>query len=191
MADEIRDDELAELMEALGGARRRARQDAAHKVALMAHDDAHRMLDHVDALVDALYRPEAQTRWEIFDALGELVRIDPAAVESGYDGAEASLFDEGSATVRLAAFKFLCGLGASSSDRSDRVWPLLDEAVQCYHGDPEYHDMLVALLEFAGGELSDAAREALVGRISFDAENGRSYIKAYSAQIVAAAKGGR
>lgn len=181
---------IPELVDALSGARRRARQDAAHQLALIAHEDATPLLAHVDELVDATYRPEAQTRWEVFDALGELVRHDPQAIAAAYDGAEASLFDEGSATVRLAAFRLLCRLGASSAESSETVWPLLDEAVQCYHGDPEYHDMLVALLEFAHGALSDTVRGALVARIGFDAENGQGFTKAYSTQIIAAAKEG-
>ena len=191
MAEESTDNVISALVETLSGPRRRARQEAAHRLALLAYEDAAPLLAHTEGLIDALFRPEAQTRWEVFDALGELALIDPEAVAGGYEGAEASLFDEDSATVRLAAFRFLCRWGASAPTPSDQAWPLLDEAVQCYHGDPEYHDMLVALLEFAGGSLSDATREALVARISFDAENGRSYIKAFSVQIVAAAKGGQ
>ena len=34
---------------------------------------------------------------------------------SAFDGSEASLFDDASATVRLAAFLFLCRLGATSA----------------------------------------------------------------------------
>ena len=189
MTDESAMQGIESLVEALGGARRRVRQDSAHRLAVVAHEDATQLLPYAADLVDALYRPEAQTRWEVFDALGELVLTNPAEVADGYDGAEASLFDEGSATVRLAAFRFLCRLGASSPERSDACWPLLDEAVQCYHGDPEYHDMLVALLEFAHGDLSDKTRDALVARVSFDAENSQSFIRGYSVQIIAAAKG--
>lgn len=190
MADDYRIESVDGLMTALSGPRRRLRQDSAHQLALLAHEDASQLLPYVNELIDALYRPEAQTRWEIFDVLGELALINPDAVAEGYDGAEASLFDEGSATVRLAAFRFLCRMGASSPERSDMSWPLLDEAVQCYHGNPEYHDMLLALLEFARGQLSDNAREALIVRVGFDADNAQGFIKAFSTQIVAAAKGG-
>ena len=115
-----------------------------------------------------------------------LSRSTPTPSRGAYDGAEASLFDDGSATVRLSAFVFLCRLGASSPERSDEVWPLLDEAIQCYHGDAEYRDMLVALLGLARGSASDATRKALAARVSFDAESGSGYIKSFSEQIVQA-----
>lgn len=189
MADPTETQDVAALVEALAGSRRRVRQDAAHQLAALAHDDCMQLAPHVEELVDALYRPEAQTRWEVFDVLGQIAAVDPAAVEEGYDGAEASLFDESSATVRLAAFRFLARLGASSPERSDMVWQLLDEAVQCYHGNPEYHDMLIALLEFARGDLSEKTGEALVARVGFDAENGQGFVKAYSTQVIAAVTG--
>lgn len=189
MAEQVEVQAVDALVEALAGARRRVRQDAAHRLAVIAHEDAEVLHPYVEDLIDALYRPEAQTRWEVFDALGQLTLIDPTAVEEGYDGAEASLFDESSATVRLAAFRFLCRLGASSPERSDMVWQLLDESVQCFHGNPEYHDMLIALLEFARGSLSEKTREALVARVGFDAENGQGFTKACSAQIMAVSEG--
>lgn len=190
MSDEISRGPKADyLVSALGGARRRSRQEAAHLIALLAHQNPQELLPFTEDLIEALYRPEAHTRWEVLDALGELVQLDADAVADGYDGAEASLFDESSATVRLAAFRFLCRLGASSPARSDAVWHILDEAIQCYHGNPEYRDMLIALLEYARGDLSDNAREALVARVGFDATNGQGFTKGYSAQIIAAAKG--
>jgi hypothetical protein len=190
MAEE-RETELGveELVGLLASARRRQRQDSAHQLALMAHEDAGQLMPYVEDLIDALYRPEAQTRWEVFDVLGELSLIDAAAVADGYDGAEASLFDEDSATVRLAAFRYLCRMGASSPEMSDKVWHLLEECIQCYHGNPEYHDMLLALLEFGHGQLSEATTEALCARVGFDAKNGSGYTKAYSVQIIAAARG--
>ena len=173
------DTQVAGLVEELSGASRRRRQEVAHQLALSAKA-------HVDALVDALYRPEAQTRWEVLDALSAVADVDADAVAEAYDGAEASLFDDGSATVRLAAFVFLCRLGASSPERSDQVWQLLDEAIQCYHGDAEYRDMLVALLGLARGDASEATKQALAARVRFDAESGSGYIKTFSAEILQA-----
>lgn len=190
MSEERMNADIEELVGSLAGPRRRLRQESAHQLALLAHENAQQLLPYVDGLIDALYRPEAQTRWEVFDALGELAVLDATAVVQGFEGAETSLFDEDSATVRLAAFRFLCRVGASSPERSDASWQLLDESIQCYHGDPEYHDMLIALLEFARGDLSEATRAALIARVGFDADNAQGYMKAFSTQIVAAAKGG-
>ena len=110
-------------------------------------------------------------------------------MSAAFDGAEASLFDDDSATVRLAAFLFLCRLGATSPARSDEAWPLLDEAIQCYHGDAEYRDMLEGLLAFAGGDISKKTAKELVSRVKFDAESGNGYIKQFSGDILAIAKG--
>lgn len=181
--------EVSGLVEELAGASRRRRQEVAHKLALVARSDAQALAPHVDALVDALFRPEAQTRWEVLDALSELAEKDPDSVASAYDGAEASLFDDGSATVRLSAFVFLCRLGASSPERSDEVWPLLDEAIQCYHGDAEYRDMLVALLGLAQGNASEATKKALADRVRFDTQNGAGYIRSFSTEILQALEG--
>ena len=176
---------LAALVDQLSAAGRRSRQDAAHTIESIARTSPELLLPHADRLVEALGRPEAQTRWEVLSTLSEMVQVDADAVADAFEGAESSLFDEGSATVRLAAFRFLARLGSTGARMSDEVWPLLDEAVQCYHGDPEYRDMLACLLDFAHGELSEATSQALAARVSFDAENGRSYIRSFSEQIVA------
>ena len=185
MAD-VDDTQVSGLIKELSGASRRRRQEVAHQLSIAAKAHPDLMLAHVDALVDALYRPEAQTRWEVLDALSAIVDVSADAVAEAYDGAEASLFDDGSATVRLSAFVFLCRLGASSPERSDQVWPLLDEAIQCYHGDAEYRDMLAALLGLARGAASDATKDALAARVRFDAESGSGYIKTFSAEILQA-----
>ena len=175
---------LETLVEGLADSSRRRRQDAAHRLAVVAREDAEQLSPYIDDLIDALFRPEAQTRWEVLTALTELAPAHADACDAAFEGAEASLFDEGSATVRLAAFIFLAALGATSPERSDRAWPLLDEAIQCYHGDPEYHDMLVSLIGLAKGDISDATREALAARVAFDAEIGVSFIKTFSTQIL-------
>ena len=184
-------EQLDALMAALGGRRRRIRQDAAHAIALFSQEEggAQLLIPYLDVLMEALELPEAQTRWEALTALGQVALIDAALVEDAYDGAEASLFDEDSAIVRLAAFRFLCRMGASSPERSEKVWHLVDEAIQCYHGDPEYRAMLGALLELAGGDLATATRDALIARVGFDAENSVGELRAMSATIVSVAKG--
>ena len=176
MAD-IETPNISGLVEELSGSSRRRRQEVAHTIALAARSNPAVVKPHVEALIDALFRPEAQTRWEILDALTDIAQSDPDAVADAFDGAEASLFDDGSATVRLAAFKFLCRLGSTSPERSDEVWPLIDEAIQCYHGDAEYRDMLAALLGLAEGSPSEDTKRALAARVGFDTKNGAGYIK--------------
>ena len=176
------------LVEELAGSSRRRRQEVAHKIATVAHTDASMVTPFVGSLMDALERPEAQTRWEVLDALTALVDEHAEEVAPAFEAAETALFDEDTAPVRLAGFVFLCRFGATSEERSDQVWPLLDEAIQCYHGDPEYRDMLVALLAFVQGAASAATKAALAERLKFDAENGASYVKSFSVQIIQACK---
>ena len=184
---------LGRLCDELAGASRSMRQKAAHELAERVKIDPASVAAESDkvipALIDALFRPEAQTRWESLDALSALVDACPDAVLEAYEGAEASLFDEGSSTVHVAAFRLLAKLGAHAPELSDRVWPLLDEAIQCFHGDMGYRDMLATLLEFVRGNISEDTKHALAARVAFDAENGRGYVKVRSAEIIAAVKG--
>ena len=185
--------ETDRLIDELSGPVRRMRQEAASTLATMAYEQPEKIeadVDNiVDALIDALFRPEAQTRWEALGALCKLAETHPDLVEKAYEGAETSLFDENSSRVRIEAFRMLASLGATSPEKSDKVWPLLDEAIQCFHGDPGYRAMLDSLVDFATGAASDEVKEALVSRLTFDAENGRGYIKTCSQSVIAAAKG--
>ena len=177
---------LKELVGELGGANRRRRQDAAHEIARLAKRDVDQLFDYAGDIIDGLDRPEAQTRWELLDVLSEMARVDPGCVEEAFGGAEASLFDEDSSIARLAAFRFLTSYGATSGKRSEQVWKILEEAIQCYHGDPEYRDMLGCLLEMAKGTISDRTAQVMRSRVDFDARHGRGYIKAFSTEIVEA-----
>ena len=125
------------LVEELSGSSRRRRQEVAHKIATVAKADATMVTPFVGELVEALERPEAQTRWEVLDALAALADEHAEDVAPAFEGAETALFDEDSAPVRLAALVFLCRHGATSAERSDEAWPLPDEATQCFHGDAE------------------------------------------------------
>ena len=68
---------------------------AAHVIAELAREVPQVILPYVDDVVDAIERPEAQTRWEALDALTSMAKVDPDAAAKGFDGAETSLFDEG------------------------------------------------------------------------------------------------
>lgn len=175
---------LEETVEALSGASRRSRQNAASVLAQVAKTDAELLVPYSAEFIDALERPEAQTRWESLDVLTELVSHDSRSCDKALSGAETALFDEDNGFVRLAALRFLCRLGSTTENRSQKIWPLLDEAIQCYHGDYEYQDMLVALNSFAGGKIAAEVKEGLVERVKFDAEHGKGALKRRSQQII-------
>ncbi|NTU89539.1 MAG: hypothetical protein HGA54_06510, partial [Actinobacteria bacterium] len=145
---------LAELVEAVSGDNRRLRQKCAGGLALISHTNPELLVPYSHELADALYRPEAQTRWEVLEALTNIVPLDARATDKAVAGAETSLYDEDSGTARLAAFRFLTAYGETTENRAERVWPLIDEAIQCYHGDPEFQDMLTSVLSFAKGKAS-------------------------------------
>ncbi len=175
---------LEKLVEILSTSSRRDRQHAAAAIAIVAKTKPEAVAPYINELVDALNRPEAQTRWEVLEALTDLVPIDSRGCEKAYNGAEMALFDEGSGPVRLAAMKFLCRIGSTTENRSERVWSLIDEGIQCYHGDLEFPDMLTALNDFAGGKISPNVKSKLYARMRFDAENGKGGMKKRAQQIV-------
>lgn len=174
--------------EQLSTGRRRERQESAHLLALVAREDPEFVAEVAGSLVAALSLPEAQTRWKCLDALTSIVEVRPDLVPEAFEGAEEALFDEGSASLRLAAFKFLSRYGALGEDESKRAWPLMSEAIQCYHGDPEYREMLASLMAFVRGQIADDVRDLVVARMEFDAKNARGLTKAYSKEISAAAR---
>ena len=177
-------DALSALVDDLSGHSRRKRQMAAHVMLLVAQREPELLSEFIPDLIDALYRPEAQTRWEILDALTLLVPEHAKEIGAAFDGAEAALFDDLSSILHFSAFRLLVTWGATERGRSKKVWPILDEAIQCYHGDLEYRDMLGCLHEFAGGKIEGGVAAELAGRLQFDAENGKgSYLKARSSEI--------
>ena len=181
LADEA---QLGELAEKLSVGSRRERQQAAAVLFQVTKANPEIMVPHIDVLIDALNRPEAQTRWECLEMLTLLVEYDARTCSKAIAEAEVSLFDEESGPVRLGAMRFLCKLGATTANRSDKVWPLIDEGIQCYHGDLEFTDMLVAITEFSNGKLSDGVKQALSSRMAFDAANGKGALKRRAQQII-------
>ena len=186
LAQEAMQDEkkLAELGETLSVGSRRDRQQAASALSLVAKSEPTLLVPFIDNLIDALNRPEAQTRWECLEALAILVDYDARSCNKAIPEAETSLFDEESGPVRLAAMRFLCKLGATTENRSEKVWPLVDEGIQCYHGDLEFGDMLLALVEFSNGKLSDSVKQEFSARMAFDAANGTGTLKRRAQQII-------
>lgn len=175
---------LESLVGNLAGASRRSRQISASVLARIAKERAELLTPYVNDFIDALNRPEAQTRWESLDVLTALVEHDSRGCEKAIPGAETALFDEESGPVRLAALRFLCRLGATTENRSEKLWPLVDEGIQCYHGDYEFQDMLIAVIDFSLGKPSASVKKALKERMAFDAENAKGMLKRRAQQII-------
>lgn len=177
-------DLVAELVEGLTGGSRRDRQKAASVLAVVAKKNPELVRPYAEQFVEALNVPEAQTRWEVLDALTELVPLEARICEKGIPEADAALFDEESGPARLAAMRFLCKLGGTTEKRSEKVWPLIDEGIQCYHGDLEFQDMLTAVVGFSEGKLAPEVKAALKDRMSFDATNSKGALQRKAASIV-------
>jgi hypothetical protein len=175
---------LTTLIESLSTEARRIRQFSAAAIGVLSEQAPETLVAHIAPIADALHRPEAQTRWECLDVLTRIVDRDPDACDAALIGAESSLYDEESGAARLAAVRFLCAYGAIDAKRSERVWPLLDEAIQCYHGDPEFQDMLISVISFAGGHVSKDVKGALASRMGFDASNGKGVLQRRAVQII-------
>lgn len=166
------------------GKSRKNRQHAAAVFAYMAELNAERLVPIIPTLVEALDRPEAQTRWCVLEALTLLLPFAPEQCLEAYDGAEDALFDDKDGFLREKAFLFLCAVGGLSLEYSDKVWVLLDEAIQCYHGNPEYTAMLNGLAQYVESGISPATREGLIERLTFDAKNSGGSIGKRSQQIL-------
>ncbi len=179
---------LESVVEALSGKSRSKRQRAATTCVLVALEAPELLKPYAADIADALNRPEGQTRWEALNTLDLLGKAGQKYGDDVIADAEDALYDETSGVVREAAFRFFCGYGSVSPGNSDKVWPLIDEAVQCYHGNPEFNDMLTALTEFADGQISAQTAAALAERMKFDAENASGTLRMRAEQIVGACK---
>ena len=189
---EVTDEELAAAVEELNGSSRIKRQKASHLLMQLSDSEVERLLPYADDIADGLLHEEPQTRWEVLHALTRMGRAGQTYGDDVLAAAEDALYDETSGTVREAAFQFICGYGAASPGNSDKVWPLIDEALHCYHGDPEYSKMLTHLVAFAQGDVSMEALEAVAQRMKFDSRTAHGTLRMRSEQVVEAyfARGG-
>lgn len=176
--------EIEFLVDNLSGSSRRGRQAAAGALARVAAETPADLLTYADSFIDALNRSEAQTRWECLNVLTHLVDIDPSCCEGAIPGAETALFDDDSGLLRLAAMRYLCAIGSVSEPLSEKVWPLIDEAIQCCHGNLEFLDMLNAVIHFSEGGISASVKASLADRMSFDAKNAKGALKRRAQQIL-------
>ena len=180
---------LDEAAEMLKGASRKKRQQAASVFCFVCKENVEVAKDYADDIADAINRPEDQTRWNTLNSLDLLGKAGLHFDESILEAAEDAMYDEDSGVLRQTAFQFFCGYASASSENSEKAWPLIDEAIQCYHGNQEFSAMLTSLVELAQSEnISDNALQRLASRMKFDAESASGTLGMRSQQIVDALK---
>ena len=180
---------LGLLEELLTSSSRSKRQKAAATLSLAAKVEPAAVEPVLGAVLDALAMPGNQTRWECLNILCARAAAGLMSADDAYDAAEEALFDENSGIVREAAFRLLCLSGSASPEASERVWPLIDEAIQCHHGNGEFNDMLTSLAAFAESGLAPEVAQELAARMEFDSKNARGTLRMRSQQIVEACTG--
>lgn len=176
---------LAGLVYALGEPDRHERALAAgilHEVSLV---DPKALERYADDLIDALDRPEIQTRWEILGVLEELVGVNARLLDKAIGPATTSLHDDESGVVRVSAFKLLAAYGATTARRAERVWPLLDDATRIYHGDPEYPAMLGGVVQLVEGAAPDKIKAEAAARFEPDIGDPKMLVSRRAKRIVA------
>lgn len=167
---------------------RHKRQVASTVVYEVACRDLDRVECHAKEILDGLNRPECQTRCEVLKTLTLFVDKHAKEAMKSIEAAETALFDENSGPLRLSAYEYLCKLGATSEARSREIWPLIDEATQCFHGDVEFNDMLIALVAFSCGKIDTEVAKELADLMKFDSENATGNLKAKSNEVISNCK---
>ena len=176
--------EIESSIEKLSESSRKARKDAASALLEYSKAYAQEIVPYGDEIIEALQTSDVHTRWLLIDVLTALSSYDNALCQKALPDIDNALFDEFNGPLHLASVRFLCTYGATSPQASDEVWPLLNEAIQCFHGDQEFQDMLNLLVEFSKGKLSDATKASFKERMSFDASNNKGLIQRRAKTIV-------
>ena len=150
-----------ELVKVMAGPSRINRKNAAKYLLGYVKEDPKAHKEYIPDFIDALSRPEAQTRWQALDCLTYLVDIDPKSCKDAVEQAEEALFDDRSGLVRESAVRFLCHYGATSKVRSKEVWPLIKEALQQNHGELDFDKILGYINFYAAGKINDDIKKEL------------------------------
>jgi len=172
------------LAEALSDSSRLTREYASQVLLDIAQTDPEMVGEFSTAFIDALHRPEAPTRYNVLAIIGILAQKDMRLVDTAWDGIEECLYDEDSGTVRLAAFKVIAAYGATTPTRSKKVWPLISDALRCYHGDAEFISMLNEFIAMLKGNVADEVKQEACDQFKFNAENATGLFQRKAKEIV-------
>lgn len=152
---------IEDLLKLMAGASRLDRKNAAKQISALIKENPSDYVKFIPHLIDALARPEAQTRWECLNSLARLVELKPEACAKAIEDAEIALFDEKTSLVRVAAIRFLCRYGALNVQNSKDVWDIIKEAILRFHGEIEFDEMLNYVIYFARGKISTKVKNEL------------------------------
>ncbi|MCL2024681.1 MAG: hypothetical protein FWG78_02745 [Coriobacteriia bacterium] len=169
---------------ALADSSRLTREYASQVLRDIADTHVEMAIEFIDRLIDALSRPEALTRYNALAILHLIANVDVRVIDRAWEGIEECLYDEHSGEVRLGAFRLLTMYGASTPTRSKRAWPLISDALRCYHGDPEFVTMLNEFMEMIVGDIDDDVRKEVNAYFKFDAANAHGPLKRKAMAIV-------
>jgi hypothetical protein len=172
------------LVDALTDSSRLTREYASQALCDIAHNNPEMLDGYKDEFIDALSRPEAPTRYNSLAVLGCLSLSDMRLIDRAWDGIEECLYDEESGMVRLEAFRLLTAYGATTAPRSKKVWPLISDALRCYHGDPEFMSMINEFITMLKGNVADEVKKAACDQFQFNADNATGLFKRKAQEIV-------
>jgi hypothetical protein len=172
------------LVEALSSSSRLTREYSSQALCDIAHSNAELIEEFKDDFIDALHRPEAPTRYNSLEIIRCLSLKDMRLIDRAWDGVEECLYDEDSGTVRLEAFRLLTTYGETTPARSKKAWPLISDALRCYHGDPEFMTMLNEFITMLKGNVSEEVRQEACNQFQFNADNATGLFKRKAQEIV-------
>lgn len=173
------------LADALGDSSRLMREYASQALYDLACVQPELLVEFSDSCIDALYRPEAPTRYNSLAIVQILAQRDMRLVDRAWEGCEDCLYDEESGTVRLAAFRLLALYGSTTPVRSEKAWLLISDALRCYHGDPEFITMLNEFITMLKRNVSDKIKEEAREQFAFNLENATGLVQKKAQEIVA------
>jgi hypothetical protein len=152
------------------------RSDAAASVRRTAVDLPASVLPYAGDVASALGCPERRTRWEALQALQALASHDARElVRLGEDVAN-TLYDSDSPAQRRLALAVLETLSRCSARAAALLWPLFDEALAFFRGEPEYPLVLASAVVFVEWGV-ECDVEALLDLATADALDRRARVR--------------
>lgn len=186
---------MQQAIEGLSDAQRRVRQSASQYVLRQVRMNSEVVSEFLPEIVDALYRPETQTRKNMLEVLTVFIKnkilvqteVDSSTLKllsEACDPAEEALFDELSPQVRLTAFRFFVQLCLLNDRMLEECWGVIRDALSCSYGESTYYDMLKALIPLCKRTLPAHVQEHIIDIVSYDAQGVRGKESLLSAQIM-------